>query len=171
MKPQIHSRCWETTISTGTGPYSLLGAVSGYEALHSQYAVNDPIPIFIADQNNGPNWVSCIAHLTDTSTLVIDSYRETSNNGSPVSFGAGTKDVYVDELADDINSSTHIIETTYIAQTSVTVTHNLGHLPQVQIVESDGSLVDATVVHEMTSKNSFTVSFSYSSTGTIITIG
>lgn len=55
----------------------------------------------------------------------------------------------------------------FTAQTSVTVTHNLGMYPLVQVMDGSGVLIaPATVTHS--SVNAFTVTFGGSTTGTII---
>jgi len=55
---------------------------------------------------------------------------------------------------------------TFTSQTSVTVTHNLGYYPVVQIIDGSANQVDAEVTQ--TSVNAFTVTFAIAQTGTII---
>lgn len=55
----------------------------------------------------------------------------------------------------------------FTAQTSVTVTHNFGGYPAVQVIDSNGYQIHALNVQN-TSINAFVVTFSESTTGTII---
>ena len=59
------------------------------------------------------------------------------------------------------------IAQSFSAQTSVTVTHNFGGYPVVNVIDSAGNvLVPLTIAHSST--NAFTVTFSESTTGTIL---
>lgn len=51
-------------------------------------------------------------------------------------------------------------------QTSVTVTHNLGYYPVVQVIDDSAVQLDAEVTQ--TSVNAFTVTFAVAQSGTII---
>jgi len=53
----------------------------------------------------------------------------------------------------------------FTAQTSVTVTHNLGYKPDVWVEDSSGNALTPDIQH--TSSNAFTVTFGTSQTGTI----
>lgn len=59
---------------------------------------------------------------------------------------------------------------TFTGQTSVVVTHNLGHYPIVQVLDSGGVLIQPdSITHG--SVNAFTVVFSPALTGTIVYVG
>lgn len=59
---------------------------------------------------------------------------------------------------------------TFTNQTSVTITHNLGHYPIVQILDGSNNLIiPDTLSHG--SVNAFTVTFNPALTGTIIYVG
>ena len=59
---------------------------------------------------------------------------------------------------------------TFTGQTSVVVTHNLGHYPIVQILDGSGVMIQAdSVTHS--SVNAFTVAFNPALSGTIIWVG
>lgn len=60
--------------------------------------------------------------------------------------------------------------TTFSNQSSVTVTHNLGHYPLVQILDNSGNLTDPNSLNHG-SVNAFTVTFIPNLTGTIIYVG
>lgn len=86
--PKMGDRMMETSTSTGTGNMVLLGAVPGYQDI-SSYG-GDPIPYVI---EMGTDWETGIGHIS-AGELVRDTMNS-SSTGSPVSFGAGTKRVWV----------------------------------------------------------------------------
>jgi hypothetical protein len=70
----------------------------------------------------------------------------------------------------DTNTYTRRITTPFTAQTTVTVTHNFGVYPVVQVIDNTGAVfVPMGIVNN--TLNDFTVTFSASTTGNIITIG
>jgi hypothetical protein len=67
-------------------------------------------------------------------------------------------------------SSGQFLSQAFTSQTSVTVTHNFGNYPVVEIIDNTGAvIVPFSVIHA--SINAFTVTFSVSTTGTIIASG
>jgi len=58
------------------------------------------------------------------------------------------------------------VEYTFSNSTQVTVNHNLGYIPTVQILLDNGSVVHADVQH--TSTNSLVVTFVNAKTGSVI---
>lgn len=58
------------------------------------------------------------------------------------------------------------VEYTFSNSTQVTVNHNLGYIPNVQILLDNGSVVHADVQH--TSTNSLVVTFVNAKTGSVI---
>jgi hypothetical protein len=87
-------RVWETSTSTGTGSFTLDGAVFGYQTFDSAYNTSDTAYYTIADQG-GSNWEVGIGTFTAPSTLARTTIISSSNGGSVVTFGAGTKNVFV----------------------------------------------------------------------------
>lgn len=90
----IADRVKETTTTTGTGTVTLAGAVTGFQSFA---AVGNGNTTFytIADQT-GSNWEVGIGTYTSSgTTLSRDTVLASSNSGSLVNFGAGTKDVFV----------------------------------------------------------------------------
>ena len=59
---------------------------------------------------------------------------------------------------------------TFANQTSVTVTHNLGHYPIVQVLDGSGNLITPDTLNHG-SVNAFTVTFNPGLTGTLIWVG
>ena len=90
----IADRVRESSVSTGTGNFTLGGAVTGYQTFASVMATSDTTYYTIADQG-GANWEVGIGTFTSPSTLARTTILSSSNGGSVVTFGAGTKDVFI----------------------------------------------------------------------------
>jgi hypothetical protein len=84
-------------------------------------------------------------------TLGVNSSDQLVFNGSPV---AGSS----------------IVSSSFSGQTSVTITHNLGHYPIVQILDGSGNLIDPNSLNHG-SVNAFTVTFNPMLSGTILYVG
>jgi len=94
----LADRVQETTTTTGTGTVTLAGAVSGYQSFAAIGNANTTY-YTIADQS-GTNWEVGIGTYTSSgTTLSRDTVLSSSNSGSLVNFGAGTKNVFCDYSA------------------------------------------------------------------------
>lgn len=83
----------ETTTTTGTGPFTVLGAVAGCQSLA---AVGNGNTFYgkISDSGGGANWlVGLFTYSTTGPTATVTTIYSSSNGGSAVTFGVGTKDV------------------------------------------------------------------------------
>jgi hypothetical protein len=90
----LKDRVKETTTSTGTGTITLAGAAVGYQSF-SVIGNSNTTYYTIADQT-GSNWEVGIGTYTASgTTLARTTVLSSSNAGSLVNFGAGTKDVFV----------------------------------------------------------------------------
>ena len=90
----VADRVQETTSTTGTGTVTLLGAVTGFQSF-SAIGNGNTTTYTIADQS-GSNWEVGIGTYTSSgTTLSRDTVLSSSNSGSLVNFGAGTKNVFV----------------------------------------------------------------------------
>ena len=90
----VADRVKETTTSTGQGTITLNGAALGYQSFS---AIGDGNQTYytIADQT-GSNWEVGIGTYTSSgTTLSRDVVLASSNSGNKVTFGSGTKDVFV----------------------------------------------------------------------------
>jgi len=89
----IADRVRETTTTTGTGTVSLGGATTGFQAFSSAFTSGTVVYYCITD---GTNWeVGSGAVTTGTPwALARSTVLASSNAGSLVSFGAGSKDVF-----------------------------------------------------------------------------
>ena len=91
----LADRVQETTTTTGTGTVTLAGAVTGYQSFAAVGNGNTTY-YTIADQT-GTNWEVGIGTYTASgTTLSRTTVLASSNSGSLVNFGAGTKNVFVD---------------------------------------------------------------------------
>lgn len=91
----LADRVKDSTTTTGTGTVTLSGtAPTGYQNF-SVIGNGNTTYYTIADQT-GPNWEVGIGTYTSSgTTLSRDTVLASSNSGSLVTFGAGTKDVFV----------------------------------------------------------------------------
>ena len=90
----LADRIKESTTVTSTGPATLLGAATGFQAF-SVLGNGSTTYYCIADQT-GANWeVGLGTYSTTGPTLTRTTILSSSNAGSAVNFGAGTKDVFV----------------------------------------------------------------------------
>lgn len=88
----------ETTATTGTGTYSLAGAVTGHQGFVAAGCAGAKVPYVVTD---GTNWEVGLGTVTDaaTDTISRDAIYASSNAGSAVDWGAGNKDVYLAEIS------------------------------------------------------------------------
>lgn len=95
---KLADRVKETTSTTGTGTYSLGGAVTGFRAFSSAFVTTDTV-YYVAE--NGVDWEIGIGTLTTGTpwTLARTTILSSSNAGSAVNWGAGTKNVFCDAPA------------------------------------------------------------------------
>lgn len=95
----IEDRVKETTTSTGTGALALLGGMAGFRAFSAVCANGDTCDICIA---GGAEWEICEATWGTGNTLARGAVIASSNGGAAVTFGAGTKEVFLVLPAYDI---------------------------------------------------------------------
>jgi hypothetical protein len=88
----VRDRVRETTTTTGTGTVTLAGAVPGFQSFSVIGNGNTTYYTITL----GTDWEVGIGTYTSSgTTLSRDTILESSNAGSAVNFGAGTKDVFV----------------------------------------------------------------------------
>ena len=90
----IADRVRETSTTTGTGNFTLAGAVDRFRTFDSVLDTGDTTYYTIADQS-GVGWEVGIATFTSPFTLARTTILSSSNGGSAVDFGAGSKDVFI----------------------------------------------------------------------------
>ena len=89
----VKDRVRETSTTTGTGTFTLAGAISGFQSF-SVIGDGNTTYYTIVDAATG-SWEVGIGTYTLTgATLSRDSVLESSNAGNKIDFAAGTKDVF-----------------------------------------------------------------------------
>ena len=89
----IADRVRETTTTTGTGSFSLDGAVTGFESFASGVGASNTTYYSV---NDGTNWEVGLGTLDGAgTTLARTTVLASSNSDSEVNFGAGTKNIFV----------------------------------------------------------------------------
>lgn len=103
----LADRVLETSISTGTGSFVLAGARDGYQSFTDALNNGDTTYYTITD---GTDWEVGLGTWTEsTVTLARTTVFSSSNSGSAVNFGAGTKEVFIsypsDKFAEDTTAA------------------------------------------------------------------
>lgn len=92
-------RVQETFTTTGTGSLTLAGALNGtFRTFASVCSTSDTFYYCIEDAVNGA-WETGLATYSGTNTLARTSVKASSNAGSAVNLGSGTKRVYMTPIA------------------------------------------------------------------------
>jgi len=95
----LDDRVKETTTTTGTGTITLAGAEGGFQSFS---AVGDGNTTYYTI-TDGTDWEVGIGTYTSSgTTLSRDTILSSSNSGSAVDWGAGSKDVFVTAPADRV---------------------------------------------------------------------
>ena len=88
----VKDRVQETSTTTGTGTFTLAGAVTGFQAFSVIGNANTTYYAIVG----GTEWEVGLGTYTLSGTLLSrDTILESSNSGSAVNFSAGTKNVFV----------------------------------------------------------------------------
>lgn len=89
----VADRVKETTNTTGTGAYTLGGAVAGFDAFSSVMSNADTAYYAITDE---VNWEVGLGTFTSSGgTMARTTVLDSSNSGSAVNWGAGTKSIFL----------------------------------------------------------------------------
>ena len=89
---------------------------------------------------------------------------------APVNFGASYG---ITAVSFTLHSGAPVVawySYTFNTQTSVTVTHNLGHYPLVQVLDNGGNVIQPDTINHG-SVNAFTLTFNPALTGTVLYAG
>jgi hypothetical protein len=101
MANQIYDRVKETTTTTGTGTVTLLGATGGCRTFASVLTVGQTCAYVIEHQLDS-TWECGIGTLASSSTFTRTTVKSSSNSNAAVSFASGTKNIYIDVIADSV---------------------------------------------------------------------
>jgi len=91
----LKDRVKETTTTTGTGAISLGGAVANFQAFSAVLSNADTTYYAIVDTTNTAFEVGLGTYASSGNTLTRTTVLESSNSGSAVNFGAGSKNVFI----------------------------------------------------------------------------
>jgi hypothetical protein len=99
----VADRVAETSVSTGTGALTLAAAITGFQRFSAACSTNDTAyyAIVAVDGNGNPSgaWECGLGTYSSANTLTRTTPQASSNSGSAVNFGAGTKYVYLSSTA------------------------------------------------------------------------
>ena len=94
----VKDRVQETSTTTGTGTFTLAGAVTGFQAFS---VIGDGNTTYYAIVG-GAEWEVGLGNYTSSgTTLARTTILESSNGGTAVNFSAGTKNVFVTYPAEE----------------------------------------------------------------------
>lgn len=114
--PNVYAeRVQETSTTTGTGTYDLAGATTSYQGFVA--GAGDGVSVtYVAD--DGTDWEVGTGTVTDAApdTLSRDTIIDSSNAGSAVNWGAGTRTISLTWTAFDI-SGLHLGKDSYLTTT------------------------------------------------------
>jgi hypothetical protein len=119
----LKDRVKETTTTTGTGSFSLAGAVTGYDSFGQIGSGNTTYYAVYLD--GGSEWEVGIGTYTAPSTLSRDTILASSNSGSIVTFSAGQKTIWCDYPA---GKAVYTDATGSISQTIVNISGITGDI-------------------------------------------
>ncbi len=91
----LKDRVKETTTTTGTGAISLGGAVTNFQAFSAVLSNGDTTYYAIVDTTNTAFEVGLGTYASSGNTLTRTTVLESSNSGSAVNFGAGSKNIFI----------------------------------------------------------------------------
>ena len=147
-------RVKETTTTTGTGAVTLAGAVAGFQAFSAVMAVNDTC-YYVIVSATGTDWETGTGTYSSASVLTRTTVLSSSNSGNAVSFAAGTKDVFMGPIANQVNDIAHGGTG---ATTAADARTNLGvSTGTVTSVSGAGTVSGLTLTGTVTSSGSLTL--------------
>ena len=94
----VKDRVQETSTTTGTGTFTLAGAVSGFQAFS---VIGDGNTTYYAIVGGAEFEVGLGTYTLSGTTLARTTILESSNGGTAVNFSAGTKNVFVTYPAEE----------------------------------------------------------------------
>ena len=130
----VADRVQETTNTTGTGAYTLGGAVAGFQTFASEVSNTDTVYYSITDNVNFE--VGLGTYASSGGTITRTTVFTSSNSNSAVNWGVGTKNIFLTYPADKA-----VIED---ASGNVTLSNNLavGGTVDGRDVATDGTKLD-----------------------------
>ena len=90
----LNDRVLETSTTTGTGSFTLSGAVSGYQSFSAGVGTGNTT-FYAIFNTSAPEWEVGFGTLSGASTLARTTVYTSSNSNTAVNFSVGTKNVFV----------------------------------------------------------------------------
>ena len=130
----VADRVQETTNSTGTGAYTLGGAVAGFQAFSAEVSNADTVYYSVTDNDNFE--VGLGTYASSGGTITRTAVFTSSNSNNAVNWGIGTKNIFLTYPADKA-----VLED---ASNNVTIGNNLvvGGTVDGRDVAADGTKLD-----------------------------
>ena len=138
----LKDRVKETTTTTGTGAISLGGAVANFQAFSAVLSDADTTYYAIIDVTNSDYEVGLGTYASSGNTLARTTILESSNGGSAVDFGAGSKNVFIAYPAE---KSVYLDDSNQLVINSTAVTATPAELNLVD-GSSAGTIVNSKAV-------------------------
>ena len=103
--PTPGDRAAETSVTTGTGTYNLDGAILGWRTIVAACGTGKEVDYFVRDSLGTADYEIGRGVITDasTDTLTRATIYASSNGGSAVNWGAGTREIVVTLTANAMN--------------------------------------------------------------------
>lgn len=117
----LSDRVQESSTTTGTGAFTLAGASNGFQSFNSGVGTGNSTYYTIADSTNNAWEVGIGTYTHSTTSLSRDTVLASSNSGSLVNFGSGTKQVFVTYPAKRSAMTTGITENKATIDTDYTI--------------------------------------------------
>lgn len=115
---KFFDRVKETATTTGTGDFTLAGAIAGFRSFASVLSTNDTCYYCIALQG-GSEWEVGIGTYSAANTLTRTTVLASSNSGSAVNFSSGTKDVFLTVAAQGFQKPVFLANKNSVDQTDI----------------------------------------------------
>jgi hypothetical protein len=140
----LKDRVKETTTTTGTGSFSLAGAVTGYDSFGQIGSGNTTYYAVYLD--GGSEWEVGIGTYTAPSTLSRDTILASSNSGNIVTFSAGQKTIWCDYPA---GKAVYTDASGSISQTIVNVSGITGDISTPDSITFDTTAAEASATAKL----------------------
>jgi hypothetical protein len=140
----LKDRVKETTTTTGTGSFSLAGAVTGYDSFGQIGTGNTTYYAVYLD--GGSEWEVGIGTYTAPSTLSRDTILASSNSGSIVTFSAGQKTIWCDYPA---GKAVYTDALGSISQTIVNISGITGDISTPDSITFDTAAAETSAVAKL----------------------
>jgi hypothetical protein len=163
MALEIHDRVKETTTTTGTGTYTLAGAVTGFETFTANLDNSDTTYYCCTDNTDFEIGIG--TYTSSGTTLSRDTILQSSNSDSKVDWGAGTRTIFCTYPADkavfeDASGHVSIPHDLFIAGGLIDLKNDGGAVSQIKFYCEDANQHAQTLIgapHSESASNTLTL--------------